>query len=261
MSQYQNLLLEKQEGLAIITMNRPAVLNALNEATIRELDQAIAEIEQDSDVLAVIITGSGTKSFVAGADISEIRHQTPIGARNWAKYVHAVFNRIENLPKTVIAAVNGYALGGGCELAMSCDIRIASEKARFGQPEVLLGVTPGYAGTQRLPRLVGKGRAKELMFTGDQIDAAEAYRIGLANKVVPPEQLLDAAKEMARKIMSRGQIAVRLSKAAINEGLDMDFESAQAYEAEVFGLCFATEDQKEGMAAFVEKRKANFVGK
>lgn len=261
MNQYQNLLVEQQEGIAIITMNRPAVLNALSEATVRELNQVMEEIEQDDNVLAVVITGAGEKSFVAGADISEIRHATPLQARAWAKYVHAVFNRIENLPKPVIAAVNGYALGGGCELAMSCDIRIASEKARFGQPEVLLGVTPGYAGTQRLPRLVGKGRAKELVFSGEQIDAVEAYRIGLVNQVVPPGQLLEAAKELALKIISRGQIAVRLSKAAINEGMDIDFESGQAYEAEVFALCFATADQQEGMGAFVEKRKAKFVGR
>lgn len=261
MSQYQNVLLEKQEGIAIITVNRPAVLNALNKATIHELRQVIEQVESDEEVLAVIITGSGEKSFVAGADITELRQLSAIEARDWGKVAQAVFNGIENLPKTVIAAVNGYALGGGCELAMSCDIRIASEKARFGQPEVLLGVTPGYAGTQRLPRLIGKGRAKELIFTGDQIDAAEAYRIGLVNKVVSPDALLTTAKEMARKIMSRGQIAVKLSKAAINEGLDTDFESGQAYEAEVFGLCFATADQKEGMNAFVEKRQAKFTGK
>lgn len=261
MSEYQSLLVEKQDGIAFITINRPAALNALNETTICELNKVTEEIEKDSAVFAVILTGSGEKAFVAGADITELRQVTALQAREFSKYGQSVFNRIENLPKPVIAAVNGYALGGGCELALSCDIRIASEKARFGQPEVLLGVTPGYAGTQRLPRLIGKGRAKELLFTGEQIDAAEAYRIGLVNKVVPHDQLIKAAKEMALKIMSRAQIAVRLNKAAINEGLDMDFESGQAYEAEVFGLCFATEDQKEGMTAFVEKRKANFIGR
>ena len=181
--------------------------------------------------------------------------------RDWGKFSQAVFHQIENLPKPVIAAVNGYALGGGCELAMSCDIRIASEQAKFGQPEVLLGVIPGFGGTQRLPRLVGKGIAKELMFTGDSIDANEAYRIGLVNKVVPADQLMITATKMAAKIISRGPIAVKLCKAAVNEGMDMDLDSGEAYEAEAFGLCFATQDQQEGMAAFVEKRKASFTGK
>ena len=261
MREYQNLLVEMENQTAIVTVNRPKVLNALNKETIKELKQVFEELETDDAVLSVILTGAGEKSFVAGADITEIRTSSAMEARDWARYAQGVFNAVENFPKTVIAAVNGFALGGGCELAMSCDIRIASEKARFGQPEVLLGVTPGYAGTQRLPRLIGKGRAKELIFTGDQIDAAEAYRIGLVNKVVAPENLLAAAKEMAAKINSRGQIAVKLSKTAINEGMDTDFESGQAYEAEVFGLCFATDDQKEGMNAFVEKRKANFTGK
>ena len=261
MREYQNLLVEMENQTAIVTVNRPKVLNALNKETIKELKQVFEELETDDAVLSVILTGAGEKSFVAGADITEIRTSSAMEARDWARSAQGVFNAVENFPKTVIAAVNGFALGGGCELAMSCDIRIASEKARFGQPEVLLGVTPGYAGTQRLPRLIGKGRAKELIFTGDQIDAAEAYRIGLVNKVVAPENLLSAAKEMAAKINSRGQIAVKLSKTAINEGMDTDFESGQAYEAEVFGLCFATDDQKEGMNAFVEKRKANFTGK
>ena len=261
MREFQNLIVEMDNQTAIVTVNRPKVLNALNKETIKELKQVFEELEGDDSVLSVILTGAGEKSFVAGADITEIRTSTAMEARDWGRYAQAVFNSVENFPKTVIAAVNGFALGGGCELAMSCDIRIASEKARFGQPEVLLGVTPGYAGTQRLPRLIGKGRAKELIFTGDQIDAAEAYRIGLVNKVVAPENLLSAAKEMAAKINSRGQIAVKLSKTAINEGMDTDFESGQAYEAEVFGLCFATDDQKEGMNAFVEKRKANFTGK
>src|SRR5208283_363882 len=209
----------------------------------------------------VIVTGSGEKAFVAGADIAQMAPMSAIEGRNWGKLAQAVFNKLENLPQPVIAAVNGFALGGGCELAMACDIRIASEKAKFGQPEVTLGIIPGFAGTQRLPRLVGKGRAKELLFSGGMIDAAEAHRIGLANKVVAPEELIAAAREMAGIIMSRGPVAVRLCKAAVNEGLDMDLESGMAYEAEVFGLCFATADQKEGMSAFLGKRKANFVGK
>ena len=261
MGNYNNLTVEKTDRIAMVTVNRPKVLNALNRETMVELKDAFEKIAVDSDIDVVIVTGSGDKSFVAGADISQMRNMSTLEARDWGKFSQAVYNSIENLPQPVIAAVNGYALGGGCELAMSCDIRIASEKAKFGQPEVLLGVIPGFAGTQRLPRLIGKGRAKELLFTGDQIDAQEAYRLGLVNHVIPPEQLLTAAKDMAKKIMSRGLVAVKLCKAAVNEGLDMDIESGQAYEAEVFGLCFSTADQKEGMSAFIEKRKAKFSGK
>jgi len=261
LSEYTNLLLEVQDGIGIVSINRPKALNALNAATIHELDKMFAELEKNDTVKVVIVTGAGEKSFVAGADITEMQHMTAIEGRSWGKLAQAVFNKIENLPKPVIAAVNGYALGGGCELAMACDIRIASEKAKFGQPEVSLGIPPGFGGTQRLPRLVGKGRAKELLFTGDMIDSAEAYRIGLVNKVVAQEELLAAAKTMAEKIMTRGPVAVALCKAAVNEGMDVDLESGVAYEAELFGLCFATTDQKEGMAAFVEKRKASFVGK
>lgn len=261
MSEYNNLLLEVTEGMGIVTLNRPKALNALNAATVHELDRMFDELAKDSALKVVIVTGSGEKSFVAGADITEMRNYSAIEGRNWGKLAQAVFNKIENLPKPVIAAVNGFALGGGCELSMACDIRIASEKAKFGQPEVSLGIPPGFGGTQRLPRLIGKGRAKELLFTGEMIDAAEAYRIGLVNKVVVPEELMNTAKAMAQKIMSRAPIAVQVCKAAVNEGLDVDLDSGIAYEAEVFGLCFATDDQKEGMAAFVEKRKANFAGK
>lgn len=258
---YRNLLFEKEDSIGLLTINRPQVLNALNRETMTEISQVVGKIATDPEVAVLIITGAGEKSFVAGADISEMRTLSALEGRAWSKFSQATFNALENLPQPVIAAVNGYALGGGCELAMSCDIRIASEKAKFGQPEVLLGVVAAFAGTQRLPRLVGKGRAKELLFTGDQIDAAEACRIGLVNKVVPAGELLTAAKALAAKIISRGPVAVQLCKAAVNEGLDMDLESAQAYEAEVFGLCFATDDQKEGMNAFVEKRPAKFTGK
>ena len=261
MSEYANLLLDVDGGIAIVTINRPKALNALNAATIYELDKMFDELGANSAVKAVIVTGSGEKSFVAGADITEMQPMSAIEGRNWGKLAQAVFNKIENLPKPVIAAVNGYALGGGCELSMACDIRIASEKAKFGQPEVSLGIPPGFGGTQRLARLVGKGRAKEMLFTGDMIDAVEACKIGLANKVVAPEELMNVAKVMAQKIMSRAPIAVQVCKSAVNEGLDVDLESGIAYEAEVFGLCFATDDQKEGMAAFVEKRKPNFIGK
>jgi enoyl-CoA hydratase len=261
MSAYENLLFACEDGIGIVTINRPKALNALNAATIYELDQMFDELAKDDSVKTVILTGGGEKSFVAGADITEMQSMTAIEGRNWGKLAQAVFNKIENLPKPVIAAVNGYALGGGCEISMACDIRIASEKAKFGQPEVSLGIPPGFGGTQRLARLVGKGRSKEMLFTGDMIDAAEAYRIGLANKVVAPEELMNTAKAMAQKIMSRAPIAVQVCKAAVNEGLDTDLESGIAYEAEVFGLCFATKDQKEGMAAFVGKRKADFIGK
>lgn len=262
MREYTNLLLEiDSDGVAMVIINRPKALNALNAATIHELDQLFDELGANNDVKIVIITGSGEKSFVAGADILEMKDKTAIEGRQWGQLAQAVFSRIENLPKPVIAAVNGYALGGGCELAMACDIRIASEKAKFGQPEVSLGIPPGFGGTQRLPRLVGKGRAKELLFTGDMIDAAEAYRIGLVNQVVTAEELIEKAKTMAHKIMSRSPIAVQMCKSAVNLGLDVDLSSAIAYEAEVFGLCFATEDQKEGMTAFIEKRKPVFAGK
>lgn len=261
MSAYENLLFESENGIGIVTINRPKALNALNAATICELEQMFDELAKDDAVKVVILTGGGEKSFVAGADISEMQSMSALEGRSWAKSAQAVFNKIENLPKPVIAAVNGFALGGGCEICMACDIRIASEKAKFGQPEVSLGIPPGFGGTQRLARLVGKGRAKELLFSGDMIDAAEAYRIGLANKVASPEELMNTAKAMAQKFMSRAPIAVQVCKAAVNEGLDTDLESAIAYEAEVFGLCFATADQKEGMAAFLEKRKANFINK
>lgn len=261
MSPLQNILFERQGAIGIVTINRPKVLNALNKETMRELKTLVEQIAVDQEIGVVIVTGSGDKSFVAGADITEMQPLSALEGRQWGKFSQGVFNALENLPQPVIAAVNGFALGGGCELAMSCDIRIASEKAKFGQPEVLLGVIPGFAGTQRLPRLIGKGRAKELLFTGKQIDAMEAYRIGLVNAVVPAEKLLDVAKEWANLILSRGMVAVQLCKSAVNEGMDMDFESGQAYEAEAFGLCFATEDQAEGMVAFVEKRPAIFRGK
>lgn len=257
---FANLLYENQDGIAVITMNRPKALNALNQETLDELNQVADMLAKDSSVQVVILTGSGDKAFVAGADIAQMQSMSAMEGRNFGKLGQAVFNKLENLPQPVIAAVNGFALGGGCELAMACDIRIASEKAKFGQPEVTLGITPGFAGTQRLPRLVGKGRAKQLLYTGDVIDAQEAYRIGLVNVVAPAEELMTTAKAVAQKIQSRAAVAVQLCKAAVNEGLDTDLETGTAYEAEVFGLCFATADQKEGMAAFVEKRKAQFTG-
>lgn len=259
--EFTNLLFENQNGVGIITLNRPKALNALNQATLEELNQIADRLAQDTSVKVIIITGSGEKAFVGGADIPQMQPMSAMESRNFAKFGQGVFNKIENLPQPVIAAINGYALGGGCELAMACDIRVASDKAKLGQPEVTLGITPGFAGTQRLARLVGKGRAKELLYTGDIIDANEAYRLGLVNKVVPAEELMPAVTALAQKILSRAPVAVQLCKAAVNEGLDTDLETGTAYEAEVFGLCFATADQKEGMGAFVEKRKAQFIGK
>ena len=260
-SEYQNLLFEKDNGIGIVTINRPKALNALNEATVRELDKIIDVIEQDDSIKIVILTGSGEKSFVAGADIVEMKDKDAMAGRDWGILAQGVFNKLEGMSKPVIAAVNGFALGGGNELQMACDIRIASEKAKFGQPEVTLGITPGFGGTQRLSRLVSKGMAKKLLFTGDMIDAAEAYRIGLVDQLAPADKLMEEAKKLANTIMSRGPIAVKLCKSAVNRGINMDLYSAIQYEDEVWGLCFATADQKEGMKAFVEKRKPNFTGK
>lgn len=256
----KNIILKEDKGIAEITINRPKSLNALNSETLKELGTVIEDISQRKDIQAVIITGSGDKAFVAGADIVEMKDLNAVQGRELARLAQKVFSEIEHLPQVVIAAVNGYALGGGCELAMACDIRLASKNAKLGQPEVGLGITPGFAGTQRLPRLVGKGVAKEIIFTTDMIDAEEAHRIQLVNKVYEQDELMDKAREMARKIMSKGIYAVSLAKAAINNGMNMDTESAYNYEADIFGLCFATEDQKEGMKAFVEKREPKFRG-
>lgn len=256
----KNIILKKENGIAEITINRPKSLNALNSETLNELGVAIKDISENDDVKVVIITGVGEKAFVAGADITEMENLNAKQGRELARLAQKVFSDIEHMPQIVIAAVNGYALGGGCELSMACDIRLASKNAKFGQPEVNLGITPGFAGTQRLPRLVGKGTAKELIFTTDMIDAEEAYRIQLANKVYESEELMDKARELAQKIMNKAPYAVSLAKAAINDGMNMDTESAYKYEADIFGLCFATEDQKEGMKAFLQKRKSNFKG-
>jgi len=253
-----NLLMEVENEVAVVTINRPKSLNALNSETLSELDQCFSEIETRKDIKVVILTGAGEKSFVAGADISEMVNRTAAEGYAMSQLACQTFNRLENMPQVSIAAVNGFALGGGCEIAMACDIRVASENAKFGQPEVNLGTIPGFGGTQRLPRLVGKGRAKELIFTGDMIDAQEAYRIGLANKVVPQAELLDYCKKMAAKIISKGSYAVTLAKAAINSGLDMDLLNGLKLETGFFGVSFATADKKEGMSAFLEKRQAKF---
>jgi enoyl-CoA hydratase len=254
----ENVILKEENGIAEIIINRPKALNALNSETLKELGSIIDDIHVNDNIKAVIITGSGEKSFVAGADIAQMSKLNSIEATKFSRLAQNVFSQIEDLPKLVIAAVNGFALGGGCELAMACDIRFASKKAKFGQPEVNLGILPSFGGTQRLPRLVGKGIAKELIFSTDMISANEAYRIGLANKVYEPEELLTKAKEFAQKVMTKSPVGVRLAKASINNGLDVDLEAGLKYEANSFGLCFSTEDQKEGMKAFLEKRKANF---
>lgn len=257
---FNNLLVEIVDGVALITINRPAALNALNEELLHELAEVFAAMKDDPSVACVILTGSGAKAFVAGADIAAMQQMDAMTAETFARLGHSVLNAIENLPKPVIAAVNGFALGGGCELAMACDIRLAAENAKFGQPEVNLGVIPGFGGTLRLARLVGKGRAKQMIFTGDMVDAQEAYRIGLANMVLSAESLLGEARKMAAKITSKGPLAVRMAKEAIDSGLEMDQERAGRYEAGLFGLCFASADQKEGMQAFLEKRPAKFNG-
>lgn len=257
---YTKLIIEKKEKVCIVAINNPQALNALNSAVIEELDRAFSEIAADDGIAAVILTGAG-KAFVAGADIAQMSTMNAAQGKAFGEYGAAVFRKIELLDKPVIAAVNGYALGGGCELAMCCDIRIASAKAKFGQPEVGLGITPGFSGTQRLPRIVGPGKAKELIFTAGIIDAAEACRIGLVNKVTEPEALMDEAMEMAAKIASKAPIAVKYSKQAINKGMQTDMDTAISIEAGLFGLCFSSEDQKEGMRAFLEKRAPDFKNK
>lgn len=258
--EYANIIVEREGNIGILRFNRPSVLNALDSNVLIELNDALEKIERDNNIYVLVITGQG-KAFVAGADISEMKDKTPTEARKFGELGLSVFRKIELMEKPVIAAVNGFALGGGCELAMSCDIRIASEKAKFGQPEVGLGITPGFAGTQRLSRLVGIAKAKELIFTGDLIDAGEAHNLGLVNKVVVHEELMNETMNLANKIVSKAQVAVRYSKTAINRGIECDIETGMMIEKDLFGLCFATSDQKEGMTAFIEKRNASFINK
>jgi enoyl-CoA hydratase len=259
--QMNNLTCEKENRTAIVTINRPKALNALNRETLEELLFCFNELEQDGSVVAVILTGAGEKAFVAGADISFMQQLSALEGREFGKLGHEVMGTVENFSRPVIAAVNGFALGGGCELAMACDFRIASDNARFGQPEVNLGVIPGFGGTQRLPRLVGRGHAMELIFTGDMIDAAEACRIGLVNRVVTLEQLIPECLGITEKIGQKGPVAIRLGKEAVATGMEMDIARACQYEADLFGVCFSSDDQKEGMQAFLDKRKATFTGK
>jgi enoyl-CoA hydratase len=258
---FENLLVDRDAATAIVTINRPKVLNALNTQTVDELRRAVLELDRDPEVRVLVLTGAGEKSFVAGADINELAVQTPPSGREHALAGQHVFALIENLGKPVIAAVNGFALGGGCELAMACTIRIAADTARFGQPEVNLGLLPGYAGTQRLARLVGKGRALEMILTGAPITAAEAERIGLVNRVVPSAQLMTEVKKLAGDLARQPPIAVRYILSAVNRGLEMPFAEGCLYEATLFGVVAATEDMREGTRAFLEKRKAEFKGR
>lgn len=257
----KNVIFEKEVNVAIVTINRPKALNALNSQTLNDLDEILNILEGDESVYAVILTGAGEKAFVAGADIAEMKDLNENQGKEFGLLGNKIFRRFEKMNKPVIAAINGFALGGGCELAMACDIRIASDKAKFAQPETSLGITPGFGGTQRLPRIVGEGKAKELIFTGDIIRADEALRIGLVNKVVAPEILVDEAKALAKKIASNAPIAINLCKDAINRGMQVNIDKAIEIEAEDFGKCFSTEDQKEGMTAFIEKRSKNFQNK
>jgi enoyl-CoA hydratase/carnithine racemase len=257
----ENLLYEKKNNVAYITVNRPSVRNALNAATVRELKTAFEQAKSDYEIRVIILTGAGDKAFVAGADINELAALTPAAGKEYALGGQPVFNAIEELGKPVIAAVNGYALGGGCELAMACTLRIASDNAVFGQPEVKLGIIPGYGGSQRLPRLVGKGRALQILLTAEMIPAAEALRIGLVNQVVPQAELISTAEAIAKKIIGNGPLAVKFCIEAVNRGMEMSQDEGQFLEATLFGLTCATEDMREGTKAFLEKRAPNFNGK
>jgi len=252
---------EARDGVARLTVNRPEKLNALDRQTMRDLDGAVGAAGQDPAIGVLVVTGMGDKAFVAGADIAELSSQTPVEGTAYARLGQAVLGRLERLGKPSIAAINGYALGGGLELAMACTLRVAAENARLGQPEVGLGIIPGYGGTQRLARLVGAGRALELILTGDPIDAREAHRIGLVNRVVPQAELAAAVEILARTLLTRGPAALRFAMQAVNEGLQMTLEEGLSMEAALFGLSCATEDMREGTRAFVEKRKPVFKGR
>jgi enoyl-CoA hydratase len=258
---YQNLLLDRESGVAVVTINRPDKRNALNAATLDELRRAILEIKHDDSVRAVVLTGAGDKAFVAGADINELAVQTPVSGREHARTGQHVFDLLEHLGKPVIAALNGVALGGGCELAMACTLRVAADTAKLGQPEINLGLMPGYAGTQRLSRLVGKGRALEILLTGDAIGAEEALRIGLVNRVVPASELMSESKKLAATLAAKAPVAARYIIDAVNQGLEMPLSEAEAHEATLFGLVSTTDDMREGTRAFLEKRKAEFKGR
>jgi enoyl-CoA hydratase len=258
---YENLLYEKKDGIAYITFNRPKVLNALNRKTVEELHHVLMDARDDASVRVLILTGAGEKAFVAGADINELAQQTPVNGKEFSLFGQSVFHLLETMGKPSICAINGFALGGGCELALCCSIRLASKTAKLGQPEVKLGILPGYGGSQRIARLCGKGTAHELCLTGEMIIAEEAQRIGLVNRVYEPADLLPAAEAMAKKIIEKAPLAVKYCMEAIERGLEMPLEEGLFLEATLFGLCCATEDMREGTKAFLEKRAAQFQGK
>jgi len=258
---YKAIVLEREEFIAILRFNRPNVLNTLNRQVFLEIISIFDEIQKEMAPKVVILTGSGDRAFIAGTDITEMENLSSLDAREFASLARRAIDSIENLDRPVIAAINGFALGGGCEVAIACDIRIASEKAKLGQPEINLGIIPGSGGTQRLPRLIGSSRAKRLIFTGELVDAKTVLEIGLVDKVVPHDQLIDEAKRMALSIASKPKVALALAKSAINRGLGLDLRTGLDYEIECFAQCFATSDQKEGMKAFLERRKALFIDK
>ena len=257
----ENVRLDKKNAIAYVTIDRPKVLNALNMATMEDLREVFTDLAADRGIRVVILTGSGEKAFVAGADINELQKNNPVEAKAYTHRGQAVLDLIENLGKPVIACINGFALGGGCEIAMACTMRLAAENAKLGQPEVKLGIIPGYGGTQRLPRLVGTGLAMQILLTGEMISAQEAYRIGLVNEVVPADKLIPRAEEIAAKIIANAPLAIQYCMEAVNQGLNMTLQEGLFLEATLFGICSASEDKKEGTTAFLEKRKANFQGK
>ena len=258
---YENLLYEKKDGISYITFNRPKVLNALNRKTVEELHHVLVDARDDASVRVLILTGAGEKAFVAGADINELAQQTPVNGKEFSLFGQSVFHLLETMGKPSICAINGFALGGGCELALCCSIRLANKTAKLGQPEVKLGILPGYGGSQRMARLCGKGTAHELCLTGEMITAEEAQRIGLVNRVYEPADLLPAAEAMAKKIIEKAPLAVKYCMEAIERGVEMPLEEGLFLEATLFGLCCATEDMREGTKAFLEKRAAQFQGK
>jgi enoyl-CoA hydratase len=258
---YENILFEQDGPVGILTVNRPKSLNALNPATVSEIGACVEAVRQDASIRCLIITGAGDRAFVAGADIAAMVTMGAIEGKAFSAHGLAVMRSLENLPIPVIAAVNGFALGGGTELALACDLIIAADKAKFGQPEINLGIIPGFGGTQRLARRIGLPRARELIYSGDMIDAETAYRCGLANKVVPLVDLMTEAKSLAQKLATKPPVAIQQAKEAINAGVDMDLENGCRFENDAFALSFATEDKKEGMTAFLEKRQAKFMGK
>jgi enoyl-CoA hydratase/carnithine racemase len=258
---FENILLEKKSAIAYVTVNRPKVLNALNMATMEELRGAFHDIKNDKTIRVVIFSGAGQKAFIAGADIGELAKNDAVSGKEYTHRGQSVLNLIENLGKPVIACINGFALGGGCELAMACTLRLASENAQLGQPEVKLGIIPGYGGTQRLPRLVGKGIAMQMVLAGEMMTAQEAYRIGLVNEVVAAAELIPRAEAIAAKIIANAPLAVQYAMEAVNKGMEMPLAEGLYLEATLFGLCCATEDKKEGTSAFLEKRAAQFKGK